>query len=225
MKSPVDIMAEKSGIACHGLLAGETSYDEQSDYFTTAGLAKINLDDALQLRVMQKYSALCKAAWLGEKYSETSSLALKVSNQLQQLLGAVYEDSIWTTIIDPKVTLKFFKSQKDAVLIHYSDNYTNSANYDAITVTKRRDFYDQILAQGNQGLIDEFNAFNGEWLLKMLTLPDNERREKKSIIAAYKYVNCLLYHSDITWVPLSVAEMLRVAGNICLLYTSDAADE
>lgn len=216
MKSPVDIMAEKSGIACHGLLAGETSYDEQSDYFTTAGLEKINLDDAPQLQVMQKYSALCKAAWLGEKYSETSSLALKVSNQLQQLLEAVYEDSIWTTIIDPKVTLKFFKSQKDVVLIHYSDNYTNSANYDAITVTKRRDFYDQILAQGNQGLIDEFNAFNGEWLLKMLTLPDNERREKKSIIAAYKYINCLLYHSDITWVPLSVAEMLRVAGNIGL---------
>ncbi len=216
MKSPVDIMAEKSGIACHGLLAGETSYSEQYDYFTTAGLEKINLDDAPQLQVMQKYSALCKAAWLGEKYSETSSLALKVSNQLQQLLEAVYEDSIWTTIIDPKVTLKFFKSQKDVVLIHYSDNYTNSANYDAITVTKRRDFYDQILAQGNQGLIDEFNAFNGEWLLKMLTLPDNERREKKSIIAAYKYINCLLFHSDITWVPLSVAEMLRVAGNIGL---------
>jgi DNA phosphorothioation-dependent restriction protein DptH len=215
-KSPVDIMAEQSGIACHGLLAGETSYSEQNDYFTTAGLEKINLADVPQLQVMQKYSALCKAAWLGEKYSETSSLALKVSNQLQQLLEAVYEDSIWTTIIDPKVTLKFFKSQKDVVLIHYSDNYTNSANYDAITVTKRRDFYDQILAQGNQGLIDEFNAFNGEWLLKMLTLPDNERREKKSIIAAYKYINCLLFHSDITWVPLSVAEMLRVAGNIGL---------
>ncbi|MFM5538814.1 DNA phosphorothioation-dependent restriction protein DptH [Aeromonas veronii] len=215
MKSPVDIMAEKSGITCHGLLAGETSYSEQYDYFTTAGLEKISLD-APQLQVMQKYSALCKAAWLGEKYSETSSLALKVSNQLQQLLEAVYEDSIWTTIIDPKVTLKFFKSQKDVVLIHYSDNYTNSANYDAITVTKRRDFYDQILAQGNQGLIDEFNAFNGEWLLKMLTLQDNERREKKSIIAAYKYINCLLFHSDITWVPLSVAEMLRVAGNIGL---------
>lgn len=216
MTSPVDIMAEQSGIACHGLLAGETSYSEQHDYFTTAGLKNISLTDSPQLQVMQKYSALCKAAWLGEKYSETSSLALKVSNQLQQLLEAVYEDSIWTTIIDPKVTLKFFKSQKDVVLIHYSDNYTNSANYDAITVTKRRDFYDQILAQGNQGLIDEFNAFNGEWLLKMLTLPDNERREKKSIIAAYKYINCLLFHSDITWVPLSVAEMLRVAGNIGL---------
>ncbi len=217
MKSPVDIMAEQSGIACHGLLAGETSYDEQSDYFTTAGLRNISLAEAPQLQVMQKYSALCKAAWLGEKYSETSSLALKVSNQLQQLLEAVYDDSIWTTIIDPKVTLKFFKNQKDVVLIHYTDNYdTKSANYDAITVTKRRDFYDQILAQGNQGLIDEFNAFNGEWLLKMLTLPDNERREKKSIIAAYKYINCLLYHSDITWVPLSVAEMLRVAGNIGL---------
>lgn len=216
MTSPVDIMSEQTGIACHGLLTGETSYSEQNDYFTTAGLKNIHVTDSPQLQVMQKYSALCKAAWLGEKYSETSSLALKVSNQLQQLLEAVYEDSIWTVIIDPKVTLKFFKSQKDVVLIHYSDNYTNSANYDAITVTKRRDFYDQILAKGNQGLIDEFNAFNGEWLLKMLTLPDNERREKKSIIAAYKYINCLLFHSDITWVPLSVAEMLRVAGNIGL---------
>lgn len=216
LASPVDIKAEPTGIACHGLLAGETSYSEQQDYFTTSGLMNIEVEDKPQLQVMEKYSALSKAAWLGEKYNNASSLALKVSSQLQQLLDAVYEDSIWTVIIDPKVTLKFFKSQKDVVLIHYSDNYTNSANYDAITVTKRRDFYDQILAQGTKGLIDEFNAFNGEWLLKMLTLSSNERKEKKSIIGAYKYINCLLFHSDITWVPLSVAEMLRVAGNIGL---------
>src|SRR5690606_2196729 len=42
------------------------------------------------------------------------------------------------------------------------------------------------------------------------------RREKASIIAAYKYVNCLLINSDITWVPLSVAEMVRISGNIGL---------
>ena len=73
-----------------------------------------------------------------------------------------------------------------------------------------------MLSQGVKGLIDEFNAFNGEWLLKMITCNDNERKEKKSIIGAYKYINCLLHQSDITWVPMSVAEMLRVAGNIGL---------
>ncbi|MEZ9856355.1 hypothetical protein AB4347_20360, partial [Vibrio breoganii] len=44
----------------------------------------------------------------------------------------------------------------------------------------------------------------------------NERKEKKGIIGAYKYINCLLAKSDIIWVPLSVAEMVRVAGNIGL---------
>ncbi len=214
--SPVDILAEKSGVSCHGLLAGETAYHDQQTYFTTSGLCKIDTDSAPQLQIIKRYGSLSRAVWAGQKYDDGHSLALKVSSQLKQLLNTVYEDSIWTVIIDPKVTLDFFQSDQDVVLIHYSDNYTNSANYDAITVTKRRDFYDQILAQGVKGLIDEFNAFNGEWLLKMLTLPDNERREKKSIIGAYKYINCLLYHSDITWVPLSVAEMLRVAGNIGL---------
>jgi DNA phosphorothioation-dependent restriction protein DptH len=54
------------------------------------------------------------------------------------------------------------------------------------------------LSQGQAGRIDEFNAFNGEWLLKMLTLPEKDRREKKSIIAAYKYMNSLIFKSDIT---------------------------
>lgn len=211
----VDLKAEKTGIACNGLLAGETSYNQQSTYFTTAGLKGIPCDKPA-LQIVQRYSALSHAAWKNQNFYESNGLALKVSNQLQRLLNRTYEDSLWTVIIDPKVTLDFFKTQQDVVLIHYSDNYTNSAHYDAITVTKRRDLYDQILSQGQAGRIDEFNAFNGEWLLKMLTLPEKDRREKKSIIAAYKYINALLYKSDITWVPLSVAEMIRVSGNIGL---------
>jgi DNA phosphorothioation-dependent restriction protein DptH len=211
----VDLKAEKTGIACNGLLAGETSYNQQSTYFTTAGLKGIQCDKPV-LQIVQRYSALSHAAWKNQNFYESNGLALKVSNKLQQLLDRAYEDSLWTVIIDPKVTLDFFKTQQDVVLIHYSDNYTNSAHYDAITVTKRRDLYDQILSQGQAGRIDEFNAFNGEWLLKMLTLPEKDRREKKSIIAAYKYINSLLYKSDITWVPLSVAEMIRVSGNIGL---------
>ncbi|WP_063360524.1 DNA phosphorothioation-dependent restriction protein DptH [Pseudoalteromonas luteoviolacea] len=212
----VDVLTEKTGIACHGLLAGETAYDEHHAYFTTFGLKNIEIDDNPPLIISSKFNSLAKAAWQGSKYGIDNGLALKVAGELTNLLDRVYENSVWTVIIDPKVTLDFFKTQKDTVLIHYSDNFTNSANYDAITVTKRRDLYDQVLSQGTKGLIDEFNAFNGEWLLKMITCSDNERKEKKSIIGAYKYVNCLLYQSDITWVPMSVAEMLRVAGNIGL---------
>lgn len=212
----VDLKAEKTGIACNGLLAGETSYHQQNTYFTTAGLKGVQCDNKPALQIVQRYSALSHAAWKDQNFYESNGLSLKVSNQLQRLLDRAYEDSLWTVIIDPKVTLEFFKTKQDVVLIHYSDNYTNSAHYDAITVTKRRDLYDQILSQGQAGRIDEFNAFNGEWLLKMLTLPEKDRREKKSIIAAYKYVNALLYKSDITWVPLSVAEMIRVSGNIGL---------
>ncbi|MBF4218061.1 hypothetical protein, partial [Vibrio anguillarum] len=35
-------------------------------------------------------------------------------------------------------------------------------------------------------------------------------------IGAYKFVTSLVHNSDITWVPLSVAEMIRVSGNIGL---------
>ncbi|MBM7142472.1 DNA phosphorothioation-dependent restriction protein DptH [Acinetobacter sp. 105-3] len=212
----VDLRAEKTGIACGGLLAGETSYHQENTYFTTAGLRGIDHHNNPAIQIVQRYSALSHAAWNNQKFYESNGLALKVSNKLQLLLDSAYEDSLWTVIIDPKVTLDFFKAQQDIVLIHYSDNYTNSAHYDAITVTKRRDLYDQILSQGQAGRIDEFNAFNGEWLLKMLTMQEKDRREKKSIIAAYKYVNCLLFDSDITWVPLSIAEMIRVSGNIGL---------
>ncbi|WP_350645782.1 hypothetical protein, partial [Pseudoalteromonas sp. G24-MNA-CIBAN-0072] len=94
------------------------------------------------LKLSSQFNSLAKAAWCGQKYETSNGLGLKVAGQLSELLEGVYENSVWTVIIDPKVTLEFFKGQKDAVLIHYSDNFTNSANYDAITVTKRRDLYD-----------------------------------------------------------------------------------
>ncbi|MBJ6922916.1 hypothetical protein, partial [Vibrio cholerae] len=36
---------------------------------------------------------------------------------------------------------------------------------------------------------------------------------------AYKFATCLVHKSDITWVPLSVGEMIRVSGNIGLKMT------
>ncbi|WP_146685593.1 hypothetical protein, partial [Escherichia coli] len=40
--------------------------------------------------------------------------------------------------------------------------------------------------------------------------------EKHGIIGAYKFVQSMLLQSDICWIPLSVAEMIRVSGNVGL---------
>ena len=213
----VNVLEELSGVVCHGLLAGEAADSKEESYFTTFGLKNVETSNNAHLIMAQRLNGLIKPARKSnEQHSRSKSLALAVSDDFKTLLERSYDNSIWTTIIDPKVTLDFFESAKDMVLIHYSDNYTNSTNYDAITVTKETDLYKKVLEQDEGGIIEEFNAFNGEWLLKMITANSNERKEKKGIIGAYKYINCLLAKSDITWVPLSVAEMVRVAGNIGL---------
>jgi DNA phosphorothioation-dependent restriction protein DptH len=50
----------------------------------------------------------------------------------------------------------------------------------------------------------------------MVTDNKNLRREREGIVGAWKLMSALLADSDITWVPLSVAEMIRVSGNIGL---------
>ncbi|CAK1709224.1 DNA phosphorothioation-dependent restriction protein DptH [Vibrio crassostreae] len=213
----VNVLEELSGVVCHGLLAGEAADNKEESYFTAFGLKNVETKDNSHLSMAQRLNGLIKPARkTNVQHGRANSLALAVSDDFKTLLERSYDNSIWTTIIDPKVTLDFFESAKDMVLIHYSDNYTNSTNYDAITVTKETDLYKKVLEQDEGGIIEEFNAFNGEWLLKMITANSNERKEKKGIIGAYKYINCLLAKSDIIWVPLSVAEMVRVAGNIGL---------
>ncbi|MFT4953591.1 MAG: DNA phosphorothioation-dependent restriction protein DptH, partial [Pseudoalteromonas tetraodonis] len=219
----VNVTEELSGVVCHGLLAGEAAASKEESYFTGFGLKGVDTKALPHLRVAKSLASLIKPSRKSnEQHSLSKSMALAVSDSFKTLLERSYQSSIWTTIIDPKVTLDFFENATDLVLIHYSDNYTNSVNYDAITVSKQTELYKKVLEQDEGGITEEFNAFNGEWLLKMIKADgdarknENDRKEKKGIIGAYKFVNCLLAKSDITWVPLSVAEMIRVAGNIGL---------
>lgn len=217
---PVNIDEALSGVLCDGLIAGEAAETKGSSYFTAFGLRQVDTTSVQSLRLARLLGML----WQPAKQSNTpyigTGIGLAVSADFKQLLVRSYDSALWTTIIDPKVTLDFFTSQKDVVLIHYSDQYTSAAGYDAITVTKQVDLFKRLLQKENQGssdnLLSEFNAFNGEWLLKMLTANSNERKEKNGIIGAYKFVSAMLRQSDICWVPLSVAEMIRVSGNVGL---------
>lgn len=217
-RTDVDPEQELSGVVCNGLIAGEAAANKQDSYFTAFGLRGVDTEEVPHLDLALHYNRLLKPAYkVNEQHGPAKSTALAVNDGFRRLLERSYDSSIWTCIIDPKVTLDFFESTKDVVLIHYSDNYSNSTNYDAITVTKQTELYRKVLERDEQGgHIEEFNAFNGEWLLKMITDRDTERKAKRGIIGAYKYVNALLANSGITWVPLSMAEIIRVAGNVGL---------
>lgn len=205
------------GISCNGMINGEASSNEGNNFITGFGLNGLEYDNNPAIDVALLLNRLIKPARCGTKtYSENSAISLAVDDKFKELLERSYDSSIWTTIIDPKVTLDFFESSKDMLLIHYSDQYTSSAGYDAITVTRQTELYDRVLEKEEGGLVSEFNAFNGEWLLKMITDNPNIRKERKGILAAYKLISCLLSKSDITWVPMSAAEMVRVSGNIGL---------
>ncbi|HEN9537164.1 TPA: DNA phosphorothioation-dependent restriction protein DptH, partial [Acinetobacter baumannii] len=214
----VDPTQQLSGVLSNGLIVGEASVSNNNIFYTTFGLKNIDIENYIHLNIANKINRLFKSyIQPNVQYSPHNSIALSVSGLFKTELDKVYDNSIWTCIIDPKVTLDFFSSSKDIVLIHYSDSYTNSTNYDAITVTKQTDLYRAVLeVNHNEGYIEEFNAFNGEWLLKMITDNHNERKAKKGIIGAYKFVSCLLSQSSIIWIPISVAEMIRVSGNIGL---------
>lgn len=206
-----------SGIACDGLLSGEASKSDNGSYLTGFGLKSVEYNTLPHLKMAKYIGSLIKPALQpNTPYQGTDAVVVAVNEDFKTLLKRSYQSSIWTTIIDPKVTLDFFHSNEDVVLIHYSDQYTSSASYDAITVTAQIELFERVIQQDEGGRLNEFNAFNGDWLLKMMTCTDKVNKERKGIIGAYKFIVSLLHKSDITWVPLSVGEMIRVAGNIGL---------
>ncbi|WP_211474964.1 DNA phosphorothioation-dependent restriction protein DptH [Collimonas humicola] len=217
---PVNIGEALSGVLCDGLIAGEAAEMQGEAYFTAFGLRNVEVEAHQALRLARLLGAIWEPARRSNAQYLGQGIGLAVSAHFKQLLTRSYDSALWTTIIDPKVTLDFFTSQKDVVLIHYSDQYTSSAGYDAITVTKQVDLFQRLLRSeiqvSTEHLLAEFNAFNGEWLLKMLTAQPKDRKEKHGIIGAYKFISAMLRRSDICWVPLSVAEMIRVSGNVGL---------
>lgn len=213
----------KSGIVCNGILSGEASYLENEVFYTGFGLKNVQ-SDSLSVCIASLYNQLLLAYRdKSAKYIKGNVPVLAVQDSFRDRLSKSYRSSIWTCIIDPKVTLEFFDT-KETILIHYADQYTNSVAYDAITVSSRIGLYKDLLQSQSDELINSFNALNGQWLLSIvresgkIKTPNTQKqiREKQGIVAAYKFLSSLLLHSDLTWIPLSVGEMLRVTGNLGL---------
>jgi len=210
-----NVQTKQSGLVYEGLISGESSEKIDEHYYSGFGLKNVDSDDFTHLQLAKIFNAMQRPVYEpGSPYVKEDSIALMISDNFKALLEKSYSSAIWIVIIDPKVTLEFFNSYKDLILIHYSDQYSSSANYDAITVTAKSDLYSSIV--GSKEIISEFNAFNGEWLIKMIAEHETIKKEKNGTIAAYKYITAFLSSPKITWVPLSVAEMIRVSGNVGL---------
>ena len=212
----------KSGLVSNALISGESSQKDNGYYYSGFGLKNIKETSKTHIRLAKIYNSMQKAVYEdGTNYESNKTISLMISEKFKELLIKSYENSLWTVIIDPKVTLEFFDNEENLILIHYSDQYSSSANYDAVTVTAQKELYSDVIFSelGNvdrENIIRQFNAFNGEWLIKMINEKETIKKERESIIAAYKYMTALVDIEDITWVPLSVAEMIRVSGNVGL---------
>jgi len=220
---PNNVNEGKSGIVCNGVLSGEASYLENEVFYTGFGLKNVKAKN-ISVSLASLYNQLLFAYRdKSAKYIKGNVPVLAVKDTFRDKLSKSYDSSLWTCIIDPKVTLEFFDT-KDTILIHYADQYTNSVAYDAITVSSRVGLYKDLLQSQSDELINSFNALNGQWLLSIVKESGKKKtentkkqiKEKQGIVAAYKFLSSLLITSDITWIPLSVGEMLRVTGNLGL---------
>jgi DNA phosphorothioation-dependent restriction protein DptH len=214
----------KSGIVCNGILSGEASYLENDVFYTGFGLKNIETHDNNVVSIASLYNQLLFAYRdTSAKYIKDNVPVLAVKDTFRNKLSKSYDSSLWTCIIEPKVTLEFFNTE-ETILIHYTDQYTNSVAYDSITVSSRVGLYKDLLQSQSDELINSFNALNGQWLLsivkesgkKITSNTQKQIKEKQGIVAAYKFLSSLLLSSDLTWIPLSVGEMLRVTGNLGL---------
>lgn len=163
-------------------------------------------------------------------YKKNEVIANNVISLSEQNLQPIFDNSNWVTFIDPSVDLSYFNdNEQDLYVIHYNDQ-TSSFNYESITVTNNTSQYENVLKEflnkvnvnfqpeNMESIIRSFNILNGEWLLSIIGTRssrslevDNKVREKLSIIAAYKTILALLERSEITWIPVSLEEIIRVS--------------
>lgn len=214
-----------SGIILNGLISGVPSVFS-GDYYRTGFGTKFANTNTDVISIASHLNAV-NAASTGDPYNSNISKVISVPNSNKAKLEEVYNSSHWITFIDPKVDLNFFKNDpgaKDLLIIHYSDQYTTAGGYDAITVTRKSGPYQKVIEEfldkkgvenvreHSAGVINMFNAINGDWLLKLISSKSHAPKEKISILSAVKVALAKLKKDNFIWVPISLEEVLRVSG-------------
>lgn len=227
---PVNEMT--TGIALKGLYSVVPSMKGKENYKSGFGLKNFNQDsDELLVKVASKLNEL--AANLknegNDSYRKGEVIFSRTTAAEEAYLNAIFSASHWVTFLDSNLDLEYFNNlNENLVVIHYNDQYSSSNKYDAITVTNKSNQYFEVIKEflkskdvksTNETAINTikaFNTFNGEWLLRIVGSKGHYSREKLSIISAIKFALAYFDHPSIKWVPISLEEVLRVAGSVSL---------
>ncbi len=224
-----------TGISLGGIISGTPSVLNAEWYKTGFGTKYADVANNQLIRVAAYYNAMFRVAFSGSSFEPNSSIFTEIEQGQEGQLGKIYKSSNWVVFVDPKVDLSFFQKKQtnddELMIIHYSDQYTSASGYDDITVTQKSNQYNEIISDQLQkkgviansdninGIISLFNAINGGWMLRLITakkltgVADSYfSREKMSILSAIKLCMAYYNHPNITWVPISLEEMLRVSG-------------
>ena len=224
----------ESGTSLGGILSGVPSSKYSTKYRTGYG-AKYAPENLL-ISLSNLYNSLIQVESSGNPYYKGLSISTQIDERAEGKMDKIYAASNWVVFVEPKVDLDFFsekEAKSDLLIIHYSDQYTTSSGYDAITVTHKSKQYSLVIQdylktrgvdssmEDVHGIINLFNAVNGDWLLRLVSSKRASKdstfsREKISIVAAIKFMLAFLRHKDIVWVPISLEEMLRVSGGVGL---------
>ena len=232
-----DIMGQiETGLSIDGLLSSITSFT-RTEYRTGFGTKHILNEDNLLVQTAINLNELSlNYQNNGENtYNKRVTIITKPMELKKDFTEVLYKKSRWVTFIEPSFGLEYFENEGNGslIIIHYSDQYSSSTKYDTITVTSKSKQYKNVMEEflstkineDDKDLITEdklddviklFNSINGEWLLKIITTSGNTDREKLSIISAIKYMLGILDNEDIIWIPISMEEILRIAGTVKL---------
>lgn len=221
----------ETGISVNGLISSVTSVFLSDSYRTGFGTKFLGDEKNQLLNLSISLNSLARAASNQNPFAHKDTIVTAFSEQDIVQLNKIYDASHWVTFIEPKFDLNFFKNNqsndKDLLILHYSDQYSSSTSYDAITVTQKSTQYQLLIKEflseklqhddiDTSKLINIFNSINGDWLLRLIGNNTQFPREKISILSAVKFCLAYFYHPDIIWVPLSLEEILRVSGAVGL---------
>lgn len=221
-----------TGLSLDGLLSSLTTATINDDYRTGFGMKGVKKPSTLLIKTAYRLNELSSNLMNqgSNPYNKDETIVTKISKENDLNLKKIYDASFWVTFIDPNVNLDYFQKDDfhDLVVIHYSDQYTSSERYDAITVTNKVTQFTDIISEflhskqievnhiEMEKVIYTFNMINGEWLLRIINEKGQMTREKLSLVSALKYAMAILNHPKIAFIPISLEEILRVAGAVGL---------
>ncbi|VXB16881.1 DNA phosphorothioation-dependent restriction protein DptH [Bacillus sp. 349Y] len=222
----------ESGISIEGLYSSVPSMKDEENYKSGFGVKSYTVEEDNDVSTVSFYVNELAANLRNsgnDSYRKGEAIFSRTTTTDEEDLKKIFSASHWVTFVDPTIDLEYFNKYDDyLVVIHYSDQYSSSSRYDAITVTDKSDQYYSVIKeflnnkevegtdQNVLSTIKAFNTFNGEWLLRIIGSKGHFDREKLSIISAIKYSVSYLDHPNILWVPISLEEVLRVAGAVSL---------